>query len=267
MDFHFLIRNGIVGFIFLTTFFGTVALFDSQLAQQLTQSGKDMAALITFGLAPLLGMLIQSLYLIVSELVGRAVPYIGLFNDAARWTVTHRVKGHLAPVQAWDTERQRAMDRFQARVHPDQIFVAVYHTKAPVQLIEWARRRRTYYYLGATGMMAFALGALSGFAFVPYRRCTVLGDPVSGMPIASAGTVCTSFTDYAATLLSRDTHATPLQIALVVLAMLGGLLFLIGIFWLTRRMKRDADGMELAWSLMETDTQARQALLAPNAPK
>jgi MFS family permease len=165
----------------------------------------------------------------------------------ARCIIEDHVKSAMPAVQHAGTApstsidlRRKALRELHDRnkTHPDPIFVALYHTKAPVHLIEWARRRRTYSYLGITGVIAAGLGALSGLLLVAYLDGSAIWKSASDSQAAVRVGDIVSFFLIAVTAL----------------------LLLINIYDLSRRMKQDADQMELVWALMETDQHARKAL-------
>lgn len=122
----------------------------------------------------------------------------------------------------------------------DPVFVALYHLKVPPHLVEWARRRRSYYYLGATSMIAITFGLMSGF---------LLGVMQSGFSPESP------LVSWGSTWANHPLRWPLLAISAVIVSF-----FIISALWLANRMKNDADQMELAWALIECSDIARKKL-------
>jgi hypothetical protein len=115
--------------------------------------------------------------------------------------------------------------------NPDALYVWVYHTDANDRLIEWARRRRSYHYLGLHFFTAFFagnfLGILIGFV-INYNNILVNGIPNSINSIPKA------YLNF--------------QIFIQILLNLFFLAWGAAAYYLSKPMKTDADNMELAWS-------------------
>jgi hypothetical protein len=105
---------------------------------------------------------------------------------------------------------------------PDAFFVWLYYDRATPHMIEWARRRRSYYYLGTNWVVA----AVAGLA---------------------------------AAALVHLLQGQPQQAKLVLLGGLG-LIWAFGAFVAARRMKRDADLMERIWAAAQVDPEFRNCL-------
>lgn len=104
----------------------------------------------------------------------------------------------------------------------DSLFVWLYHRSAPNDLIEWARRRRSYYYLGVNLILAVVLGLAAG------------------------------------ALLPALTAASPsLQRTTVALLLLA---WCCGALWAARKMLRDVDQMELLWAAARVDGRLKECL-------
>ncbi|HEX8072498.1 MAG TPA: hypothetical protein VF546_21300 [Pyrinomonadaceae bacterium] len=102
-------------------------------------------------------------------------------------------------------------------VPDDSLFVLLYHCTAPPHLIEWARRRRDYHYLGLNWTIASLLGMFVGL------NCAWLW----------AGE------------LRYAGHWKAFGVALLLTFWL---VWMAGAFWLSLQMKQDVDSMELVWA-------------------
>jgi hypothetical protein len=99
---------------------------------------------------------LQGIYLLVLHQVG------WMFEDDARRLVADKICEVIAKGAAWPEQcRSRISDYEQ-----DPIFVAFYYSHAPAHLVEWARRRRSYHYLGWTVSIGAVLGVGLGFCWV-----------------------------------------------------------------------------------------------------
>jgi hypothetical protein len=216
MDFHFLLRNGISGGMFVL--FGCLGIWmgDPTLACSYIERLKGYQSLIValLALTPVIGICLQGLYLISLYQLG------AMFSDDARCLVAARVRKVIKDADAWPSQYDKPLDNY----YDDPIFVAFYHSHAPSHLIEWARRRRSYHYLGWTLSIAAIAGVLGGV-----------------------------FWDF---LLSKES-AGALGHNLISAANLLWLIVLTCGVWasiyLSVRMLRDVDQMEAIWALAYLD--------------
>ena len=112
----------------------------------------------------------------------------------------------------WDFVRNAPADAF---------FVWLYHGRATSQMIEWARRRRSYSYLGWNWFLA-ALGGMATGALI---------------------------------VATKDNELVRRQL-LFLTALLWGLAAL----WSAARMRRDADTMEALWAASQIDPAFRECI-------
>lgn len=103
----------------------------------------------------------------------------------------------------------------------DSLFVWLYYFYVPEHLIEWARRRRDYHYLGVNWALAATLGLPLGMLAAWYASV------------------------YSQSTLS---YVGAWKTFNVVLLFLFWLAWICGSFWLGLTMKHDVDSMELAWA-------------------
>ncbi len=160
-DTHFLLRHAIVGAVFLVFAWIGWWLFAGDPAwgfftQRIATEG--FAAISALVLAPLIGITIQGLHIVALQ-IGRG----GVFNDRARVLLKARMddaigrcKANRKLVTKEDWERLESAPA-------DSLFVWLYHRSAPAELIEWARRRRSYYYLGVNLVVAVLGGIAAGW--------------------------------------------------------------------------------------------------------
>ena len=196
-DFHFVVRHALTGVVLFS--FGVCGLWlrDPELAYKAVSAVNSQSA-VALAVTPVFGILIQSIYLLLLVAAGR------MFNDPARAALAQRVR----QLTVESPNISPALRENLRRASNDSLFVWLYHENAQSHLIEWARRRRSYHYLGVNWIVAAVLGIGGGLA--------------------------------APNLLSVEYAAFAVVAFLAV--WIGGALVL------AIRMRRDVDGMELAWA-------------------
>lgn len=175
-------------------------------------------AMVAFAIVgfPIIGITIQGFYYVAYTLGFRRA----WFGDPARTLVSRTVTRAIAA--CLDRTQIDEKDwKFIRSAPDDAFFVWLYHDRATPHMIEWARRRRSYSYLGAN----WSLAAIAGFA---------------------------------AALLYRAIHgnADAEKWILVVL----GIIWVGCAYWAGDRMRRDADTMEAIWSASQTDPAFRECV-------
>jgi hypothetical protein len=159
---------------------------------------------------------VQGCYIIVLVLSGK------FFSDRARKIILTEVEASATAAAATTAAKTHC----PFKVTPDSAFVWAYYTEAPAHLIDWARRRRSYHYLG----IDFAIAALSG---------------------ESLGAA------YPAILHVPAHPAAPAVICVVLAATL---LWICSACYLAFVMKRNVDEMELVWAYSRIMPEIRQRL-------
>jgi hypothetical protein len=129
-------------------------------SRSITYGTKDSQFLV-LAIATLIGITLQGIQ--ISWMYRRRQ----LFTDPARQNISERVQqvidGNVENLIGDDLKHAREYLNTIARSDPDALYVWVYHyTKDNELLIEWARRRRSYHYLGRHLSVAFMLGTLIG---------------------------------------------------------------------------------------------------------
>jgi hypothetical protein len=206
-DVHFLLRHAIVGGVFLLFLWigwwaGSPEEASAFLALHLDEATGP--ALLASAAAPVIGITIQGIHILALSAIGLRFKDRGrqLVASAIREAIDRCSEGQSAIEQSLRVKIKRAPD--------DSLFVWLYHRSAPAELIEWARRRRSYYYLGVN----LALGAAGGLVF---------------------GWVATR------------TGGAAASVKMVVVGA-GALLWATGAFIAGQIMRRDVDRMELLWA-------------------
>lgn len=174
-DFHFIVRHALTGVILLVFLFIGLFIFNEPLWVFLQKNfGSDLQKISSFlpllVSAPVIGISIQGLYIALLQ-IRRAA-----FTDPARVQVANRIKERLVktriPGMTNDITRMY-LEAFNSMPN-DALFVWLYHTDAPAHLIEWARRRRSYHYLGVNWAIAAILGfILAGLSVVFLNQITI----------------------------------------------------------------------------------------------
>ncbi len=241
-DLHFIIRHGLTGFMFIA-----FVLFGIWNVELWFHNGCSLMALLR--LEPLAGCAVSIITLKLGEaswLVLILCVIIGItlqggqmllwyrrkrfFTDPARLAVARQVVSSMA---SYATEKP-GLDRSSlyqeileaaARDFPDSLYVWVYHSQANTQLIEWARRRRSYHYLGLHFATSFLFGVPIGLFIGMIRNYPLnLYYPVGPGELF-------------------------IQALIQVILFLVVVAWVAAAFYLSGPMKTEADYMELAWSL------------------
>jgi hypothetical protein len=219
MDLHFLLRNGLSGGVFVFLFLAGIFIADEPMFLGYMAKLQQYQSLSTAVLAstPVIGICLQGLYLIGLYWTG------SMFADDARFWVAQRIRAFVVLQGTWPAAYQREL----ASYYDDPIFVAFYHTHAPAHLVEWARRRRSYHYLGWTLSLGAACGLAAGLLW-------------SGRSWS---------------------ELVPKLTVPAVVWFLGGLaLAVVAALHLAARMLRDVDQMEAIWAMAYLDPKVGKAI-------
>jgi hypothetical protein len=219
-DTHFLLRHAIVGAIFLLFAWIGWWSFDADGADRFLDRQIALgasAALSAFVSSPVIGITIQGVHIFILSLFG------GPFNDDARKLVASEVRKSFTEClkQAAPGLEHDQWERLK-KAPDDALFVWLYHRSAPVDLIEWARRRRSYYYLGMNLVIAAAVGF--------------------GLGRLAPGIVG----------LGHETKE--------FLVIGSGVLWCVGAIWAALMMRRDVESMELLWAAARVHPGLKQCL-------
>ncbi|HEX8236826.1 MAG TPA: hypothetical protein VF600_12790 [Abditibacteriaceae bacterium] len=208
-DFHFIVRHALTGIVLLGFSLCGLWMIDPNLALtafKFVFATKD----VSFGSAllatPVLGVIVQGVYTAFLYRFGDA------FTDSARIQIGERIKNEVLarPITGMKEDvRQAYCDAFTS-MPDDSPFVWLYHSEAPPHMVEWARRRRSYHYLGMNWAIAAALGLAVG-VFLPL-------------------------------LLDAPYWLQRGLVAVFAIA------WIMGTSWLAKKMKQDVDCMELVWA-------------------
>jgi hypothetical protein len=244
-DLHFIIRHGLTGFAFIL--FVIFGMWNSELwikegcniqqyafqspelkkncsTVKITSSIKGSEATV-LALATLIGISLQAMH-ILSKYKSRK-----LFMDDARKIIAKCALHVMAatPILGLADEDRRYFHRRIKRIadiNPDSIYVWLYHLTDDNQLlIEWARRRRSYYYLGVHCCVSAVIGSLIG--------------------VATALATAT----YPLKFHWPEQYYLVLQISLQIVLLLSLAVMIGGALHLAKRMKAEADKMEFMWAL------------------
>lgn len=221
-DIHFVLRHALTGAVFLL-FFGVGAwAMDPGFLHVLQATGADdVSSIFTIVVSSaLIGITIHGAH------IGYLYFHRDRFSDRARQLVETAVRGVFA--KSPDSVEAQDQQKF-AETEADAFFVWQYHRLAPEVLIEWARRRRSYYYLGVSWAIACATGWASGAVW-------------KGAP------------------------ALPHSL-LVTLALVLSVMWSVAAVFLARRMRRDADDMEFLWAAARVKPELRRSLGDLLSPK
>jgi hypothetical protein len=218
-DTHFLLRHAMVGVVVLLSvwlgwwFVQPDAAIHFIIRQKPEVASAVFSAVFT---APVIGITVQGMHIFGLWLFGK------LFKDYARRVVADSMRDQFAGCIGSDPFlKDHHWDELRA-APADSLFVWLYHRSAPTDLIEWARRRRSYYYLGINLVIAAVLGLLAG-AFLP-------------------------------TALRADPWHQRGAVLILFLA------WAWGAIWAARRMLRDVDQMELLWAAARVSPALRECL-------
>lgn len=209
-DIHFILRHSLTGAVFLLFFIAGCWSVqpEATIAFLSARNLGDLSDFLTFVISSaMIGITIQGAHILL----------VPSFQDAARQIVARQVRPMFEKENLGSTEQSLI-----AKADADAFFVWLYHRLAPNDLIEWARRRRSYYYLGVNWTIACAAGWIAG-ALWPWG--------------------------------SHLSHGTQLAIALVA-----SLIWCICALVLARSMRKDADDMEFLWSAARVRPELRKEL-------
>jgi ribose/xylose/arabinose/galactoside ABC-type transport system permease subunit len=230
-DLHFILRHALTGlvallFLFAGWWFADRASLSTFLEllrspeNNQVEVGGQIATLVVF--APVIGIAVQGLHVLTLLLRGR------LFTDPARAFIARSLRDqfdrfHEQTTSDPELEGHRTILK---NAPDDSLFVWLYHEHASPHLIDWARRRRSYYYLGINIAAASLAGLLMGF-LVP-----------AVMELGRPGQMVVALT------------ATVVWIGCAI--------------WLAEKMRQDVDGMELAWVLARVNPKLWSSLRPPS---
>lgn len=222
-DFHFIVRHALTGAVFVVFLLLALSVWNPTIVSEVKETTLDLAAKVAIAIAtvPIIGVIIQGMHVSLLAFTGR------LFNDEARKAVAERAKSQVNQIKLPGVPSGLTDKCFMLlRTAPnDSYFVCLYHTEADSNLIDWARRRRSYYYLGINWALAAWVGLATAAALIG-----------SGM--------------ISSTEASRSALALPCRIVfgIVVLAA-----WTIGTIRLALLMKEHVDRMELIWVATRLD--------------
>ena len=174
------------------------------------------AALAIVGF-PMIGITIQGAHYCAYSL------YSGLdwFSDPARKLIADKLREAIDQCQQGNCDA--SVDWPYLKSAPDDaFFVWLYHHRATHYMIEWARRRRSYYYLGWNWVLAAGAGVIAAVLYIQLSKW----------------------------------HPNDVRLVLCGLA----LIWAGGAIWAAERMRRDADSMEAIWATSQIDPSFRECL-------
>jgi hypothetical protein len=221
-DVHFILRHAMTGAVFVLFAAISLSLTGGSLANVLPLRVDDewssAAAALSVIAFPMIGITIQGAYYCAFSIIAGTE----WFGDEARKLVADKVRKAISDCESCADSRDIPIDWSKLRQCPDDaFFVWLYHDRATPQMIEWARRRRSYYYLGVN----WALAAGAGIA---------------------AGWLVTFMQDQS-------------QFRIPALVFFGSI-WAAGAIWAADRMRRDADAMEEIWAASQIDPQFRECV-------
>lgn len=219
-DVHFVLRHALSGAILvLFVMFGWWVVDPVGLVALRGALVEDLSATVTVALAlfPVIGVTLQGVRLFILSHGDH-----GLFRDRARSVVAEAMRRAFADIEPGELPLDAHEQALLDSAPDDSFFVWLYHREAPNDLIEWARRRRSYYYLGIN----WGMGGLAGFVL---------------------GTLAPDFLR-----LPHPAQAIVMAVAAVVWG--------AGALWAGRRMRTDVDSMEYLWSAARVRPQLRARL-------
>jgi hypothetical protein len=159
-DVHFILRHALTGAILLIFIVVGSYAVDPVVTRALVVGGLDREGVaLALAAVPILGITIQGAHILVLNRLGR------LFTDPARRFVSARLKA-IARKYSERSNDDSGIWASILRAPDDAIFVWPYHSFANHDLIEWARTRRSYYYLGINWVAAALVGFAGGAAAV-----------------------------------------------------------------------------------------------------
>ena len=223
-DVHFILRHAMTGAVFAIFAIAGFALVDpTEFAKWLDNApvvdgdwfaaGAALAILVF----PMIGITIQGAHYCLYT-----VFWADWFEDDARKYVAKKVRTAVLECEKIGASNDIPVDWKSIREAPlDAFFVWLYHDRATPHMIEWARRRRSYYYLGRNWVSAAVAGIISG-------------------------------------ALIASVRAEPALIAVAAIPI--GITWALGASMAAGRMRRDADAMEAIWAASQVDPHFRNCL-------
>jgi hypothetical protein len=240
-DFHFVVRNGLTGAVLAA--FALIGLWMrggdglNLIPWSAMTSGTSgiLGVVISAAIVavlPVVGIVIQAMYISGFLLTTKLAPKLAAklaagspdFSDEARqvvWSRFERVAKKLFP---GGVEERDGGSPGLFTIRADPAFVWLYYNDVQAHVVDWARRRRSYHYLGVTWAIACLLGLAIGL-FAP---------DVAAWP-----------------------HAVHVAIASVLSA-----IWVVSAWFLAAVMWRDADEMELAWAYGRLYPELKQRVAA-----
>lgn len=226
-DFHFVLRHALTGGVLILFMLNGLVIFHYNLAMQFIgwmtgEMGNITNFSAVIGLAasaPIIGVAIQGAH--VAWLISRKKA----FTDKARRLVAKRIRAIISKDNLTYLSEEEIAQFIKSfgKISADSIFVWLYHIDCPAHLVEWARRRRSYSYLGynwaIAGIIGLAIGALIN---IVVNDGAILSETLK-------------------TPVLINKLGTQITIAIFSLG------WIWGSFYLGTAMKRDVDSMELAW--------------------
>jgi hypothetical protein len=229
-DVHFILRHAMTGAVFVIFTAIGFSIFHIDVGHiwpnNLNGDWAGALAALTLIAFPMIGITIQGAHYCLDAIVlprlfkrGKTAQW---FKDPARKYIATTVRK--AVLECHSKQASGHIPIEWQDLHdapPDAFFVWLYYNRATPHMIEWARRRRSYYYLGTN----WAVAALAGFAT-------------------------------AALVMLLDER--PHQARFVLLGL--GLVWAFGAMAAAALMKRDADTMEAIWAAAQVDPEFRDCL-------
>ena len=204
---------------------GTVA---NLLPTQFDQEWSSAAAALSIIAFPMIGITIQGAYYWAYSIIAGTE----WFGDDARKLVAQTVRRAISECESAAHSGDVPIDWKKLRQCPDDaFFVWLYHDRAMPQMIEWARRRRSYYYLGCNWALAAGAGIAAGW------------------------------------LIGFIQENSQFEIPALIFF---GSIWAAGAIWAAERMRRDADAMEAIWAASQIDPEFRSCvarLLPPQSQR
>jgi hypothetical protein len=228
-DTHFLLRHAIVGAIFLL--FGWTGWWIVDATHAWAHRGQVEAPM---ALSAILSPAAAALWAISAPIIGISIQGVrllwdhrrwgGVFTDDGRKVVAEKMRDIFRCCRKGRTMLSPEVWDLLIDAPDDSLFVWLYHRSAPVDLIEWARRRRSYHYLGVNLVFASGGGLI-------------------------AGALARVFADF-----------SPVVEALLLLFV--ALVWCKGAWSAADLMRRDVDRMELLWAAARVDPELKKCLEA-----
>jgi hypothetical protein len=241
-DLHFVLRHAITGIVLLGFIIVGIWIITPDevlkaikiISEMPPQSAAAISTAVITGIitVPIIGIAVQGIHIFAIVLKNKILfgkHAAGAFSDPARNLVAVHVRSKFRKISSeyqYMKEhdlKHNAIPSFDnlvinhlfsannfENISDDAIFVWMYHMDAPAHMIDWARRRRSYYYLGINIAISSILGLIIGALIPQANKVSLMG----------YYTLC-----------------------LFIFAF-----WIFGAWFLSMHMKRDADTMELVWA-------------------